>query len=273
MYEKGYWKAMKAMPRGASTNSHGGITNYYGLVPQVQMMAAIGMPLLLHPECNHNWIWDRPEKPQDREKRFIYEVIPFLQKVAPGLTICLEHISSKESAMALKKHGNEKLVGTATPQHVMQSFPMFYEKGMPWVEHMHPGYKDWDDWDAVRDVIASGCPWLGAGEDGAPHFYGKKIDCLGCPGGFFTTKGVALYLQILESMGSLQHAENFLSVNTLHIYGLKPSDEYVIYSNEGEPDTIDDVLRVGDDFVHPWGYHMEQAKRHKFTWKQVETAA
>lgn len=265
----GSWSAMKAYPRGGTTNSHGGIENWYALSPQLAVMERIGMPLLVHGELNYDWKHEREEDPHERERRFMDSVLPWILQTFPELVVSLEHITTRDAAAIIKHHGSRRLRATVTPQHLLFSKIDFFSAGPQWQMHMWPTYKGYDDFEAVRALVASGSPWVGAGTDTAPHPHENKIDSCGCPGGFFSRNPIALYAEAFEQMGALMHLENFLCINGLDIFGLKPKVGTLVLSNEGDPYTIDFLVPIEGDYIHPFGYHPDQKKRRAFRWRSM----
>lgn len=271
LIERGFrentWHAMKAYPRGGTTNSHGGIAKWYSLSMQLAIMEEIGMPLLVHGELNFDWKHVREEDPHERERRFMDSVLPWILESFPQLIVSLEHITTKDAAAIMTHHGGHRLRATVTPQHLLFSKIDFFANGPRYEMHMWPTYKGYDDFEAIRSLVASGLPWVGAGTDTAPHPHENKIDPCGCPGGFFSVNPLALYAEAFESMDALPHLENFLSRNGLDIFGLDPKPGSLTLSNEGEPYTINEVTAVDGDYIHPFGYHPNLDKRRKFNWR------
>ncbi len=266
-FRSGAWKAMKAYPRGGTTNSHGGISCWYALAQQLEMMEHIRMPLLVHGELNHDWKHNREEDPHERERRFMDSVLPWMLETFPRLIISLEHITSREAAAIMTHHGSPRLRATVTPQHLLFSKIDFFNTGPVWPMHMWPTYKGYDDFEAIRALVASGSPWVGAGTDTAPHTKSSKMNPCGCPGGFFSMNPVALYAEAFEQMGALGHLENFLSVNGLDIFGLEPKRGHMALLNIGQPMTVDAEVAAGTESIHPFGYHDDPKQRRPFKWK------
>ena len=266
-YKNGSWRAMKAYPRGGTTNSHGGIENWYSLTQPLARMEKIGMPLLIHGELNYDWKNKREEDPHERERRFMDSVLPWILESFPELIVSLEHITTREAASIILHHGGPTLRATVTPQHLLFSKIDFFSAGPQWQMHMWPTYKGYDDFEAIQKLVASGSPWVGAGTDTAPHPHGNKIDACGCPGGFFSVNPLALYAEAFERLNALQYLESFLSINGLDIFGLTRKEGPLTLTNEGDSYTVDSVVEIEDGYIHPFGYHPDPEKRRKFTWR------
>ena len=91
-YENGQVFAAKLYPAGATTNSDSGVKNLKKIMPVLETMTAIGMPLLIHGE-----VTDREVDILDREKVFIDQKLDFICKELPELKITLEHITTKDA--------------------------------------------------------------------------------------------------------------------------------------------------------------------------------
>ena len=104
--------AVKLYPAGATTNSDSGVKDIKKVMPVLETMALIGMPLLIHGE-----VTDKQVDIFDREKEFIDQKLNFICKELPELKITLEHITTKESTMYVTE-ANKNLVASITPHHL-----------------------------------------------------------------------------------------------------------------------------------------------------------
>ena len=84
--------AVKLYPAGATTNSDTGVKDIKKIMPVLEAMSKIGMPLLIHGE-----VTDKEVDIFDREKVFIDEKLDFICKKLPELKITLEHITTKDA--------------------------------------------------------------------------------------------------------------------------------------------------------------------------------
>ena len=91
-YKNGAVFAVKLYPAGATTNSDSGVKDIEKVMPVLETMAEIGMPLLIHGE-----VTDKEIDIFDREKVFIDQKLDFICKKIPELKITLEHITTKEA--------------------------------------------------------------------------------------------------------------------------------------------------------------------------------
>ena len=92
-HREGVFTAVKLYPAHATTNSAYGVTSIDRVMPVLERMAAIGMPLLVHGEAT-----DPEVDVFDREAVFIEQTLNPLRRRLPELRIVLEHITTAEAA-------------------------------------------------------------------------------------------------------------------------------------------------------------------------------
>ena len=112
-FNEGVFTAAKLYPANATTNSSHGVTSIDAIMPVLERMQKLGMPLLVHGEVTHADI-----DIFDREARFIETVMEPLRQRLPGLKVVFEHITTKDAAEYVRD-GNELIAATITPQHLM----------------------------------------------------------------------------------------------------------------------------------------------------------
>ncbi|HAI50398.1 MAG TPA: dihydroorotase, partial [Enterobacteriaceae bacterium] len=112
-FNEGVFTAAKLYPANATTNSSHGVTHIDAIMPVLERMEKIGMPLLVHGEVTHAEI-----DIFDREARFIDSVMEPLRQRLPGLKVVFEHITTRDAAQYVRE-GNSLLAATITPQHLM----------------------------------------------------------------------------------------------------------------------------------------------------------
>ena len=84
----GDWVAAKLYPAHATTNSAHGVSDIQGLLPVLEAMAEVGMPL-----CVHGEVTDPSVDIFDREAVFLKTILgPLLQQL-PTLRVIVEHLS------------------------------------------------------------------------------------------------------------------------------------------------------------------------------------
>ena len=104
---------VKLYPAGATTNSDSGVKDIEKVMPVLETMSEIGIPLLIHGE-----VTDKEIDIFDREKIFIDQKLDFIcKKKLPELKITLEHITTKEATNYIEE-SNKNLVASITPHHL-----------------------------------------------------------------------------------------------------------------------------------------------------------
>lgn len=269
-YRRGAWHAMKFYPRGATTNSHGGLPTPLSAGRQLETMERIGMPLLLHPEVN---VWRGEETdPYDRETIFFCEVLPVLRATFPGLRISLEHITTRTAVEYLRENGaSDTLVATVTAHHLLTDRIDYFRGGPNPHLHCWPVLKRREDRDALLSLIAEGHDWLFAGSDSAPHPTTAKERACGCAGGVFTAHAmVELYAEAFEQRaGALNHLEAFLCLNGPTFYGIDAKPGLMVL--EDVPRAACEMIETSDgQKIRPFGYHEAEQERWPFRWHIAE---
>ncbi|MDD2693855.1 MAG: amidohydrolase family protein [Candidatus Gracilibacteria bacterium] len=185
--------AVKYYPGGVTTNS-GGATG--DIDPDdaktreiFEVMAECGIALSLHPETTvtRDIVGRIIKGFVHRAER---EFRPLAERIAekyPGLTVIIEHISTREMAELV---GNEKypnLYGTVTPQHLLLT-AHDKEGSHAFDPHLHckPTLKDPEDLQAIQKLVYSGCRKVFFGSDSAPHPQSAK-ECAHCASGVFSS--------------------------------------------------------------------------------------
>jgi dihydroorotase len=88
--------ACKLYPAGATTNSDHGVTDLRKIYPTLEAMQREGLVLLVHGE-----VTDSSIDLFDREAVFIEQQLKPLRKDFPELKIVMEHVTTKEAAIAM----------------------------------------------------------------------------------------------------------------------------------------------------------------------------
>src|SRR5207253_398708 len=91
-WEEGVFAAVKLYPAHATTHSAHGVTDIDKVMPVLERMAALGMPLLIHGE-----VTDPEVDIFDREAVFIDRVLDPLRRRLSELRIVLEHVTTEEA--------------------------------------------------------------------------------------------------------------------------------------------------------------------------------
>ena len=162
-FNEGVFTAAKLYPANATTNSSHGVTSVDAIMPVLERMEKIGMPLLVHGEVTHADI-----DIFDREARFIESVMEPLRQRLTALKVVFEHITTKDAADYVRD-GNERLAATITPQHLMFNRNHMLVGGVRPHLYCLPILKRNIHQQALRELVASGFNRVFLGTDSAPH--------------------------------------------------------------------------------------------------------
>ena len=174
--------AGKVYPRGVTTQSHNGVTNFRALYPVFAEMEKVGLVLSLHGQKGDAFILDR-------ERAFL-ETLRELAADFPGLRIVLEHISTGNAVEAVAALP-ENVAATITAHHLLLTL----HDVLSWVgedgseglcphHYCQPILQGPDDRRALVEAASSGNPKFFFGSDSAPHLRERKESACGCAGVF-----------------------------------------------------------------------------------------
>ncbi|NQV94050.1 MAG: dihydroorotase, partial [Sphingomonadales bacterium] len=108
----GIFTAAKLYPANATTNSAYGVTDVAHIMPVLERMQDIGMPLLVHGE-----VTDGDIDIFDREAVFIERILDKLIRALPGLKVVFEHITTAQAVQFVDSAG-PNIAATITPHHL-----------------------------------------------------------------------------------------------------------------------------------------------------------
>ena len=220
-YESDQVFAAKLYPAGATTNSDSGVKNIKKIMPVLETMTKIGMPLLIHGE-----VTDREVDIFDREKVFIDQKLNFICKELPELKITLEHITTKEATVYVSE-GNKNLVATITPHHLALNRNSIFFGGIRPHNYCLPILKREVHRKALVKAATSGNTKFFLGTDTAPHFTSDKESECGCAGVFNSTYCIPILAQLFDNENALPRLENFISKHGAKHYNLKINKEKI----------------------------------------------
>ena len=204
----------KLYPAGATTNSESGVKNIDSIIPILETMAKIGMPLLIHGEVTDTHI-----DIFDREKIFIDTILDPICKKIPELKITLEHITT-ENAVEYVKKSNNNLAASITPHHLALNRNAIFVGGIRPHNYCLPILKREKHRIALVNAAISGNKKFFLGTDSAPHVISKKETSCGCAGIFNASYCISILTQIFENKHALTQLENFTSINGSQHYNL-----------------------------------------------------
>jgi dihydroorotase len=210
--------AVKLYPAGATTNSHGGVRDLDKVMPVLEKMAEIGLPL-----CTHGEVTTPEVDIFDREAVFIDTVLYPLRRRLPTLRVVMEHITT-EQGVAYARSGGATLAATITTHHLILNRNHLLVGGIRPHYYCLPVAKRECHRLALRAAATSGEACFFLGTDSAPHVDALKEHACGCAGCFTATNTMPLLAHVFEEENALPRLESFASLNGPAFYGLPPND-------------------------------------------------
>ncbi len=235
--------AAKLYPAGATTNSSSGVKDIKRIMPILETMTEIGMPLLIHGEVTNKSI-----DIFDREKVFIDTVLDFICRKLPNLKITLEHITTKEAVLYIKQ-GNKSLAASITPHHLALNRNALFDGGIRPHNYCLPILKREKHREALIKVATSGNEKFFLGSDTAPHLIADKENSCGCAGVFNATYCLSVLTQIFENEKKLPYLEKFISINGSKHYNLKTNKLKIKLVKTSKPLTFQKKLNVNNQNI------------------------
>lgn len=217
----GLVKAVKLYPAGATTNSQSGVTNIETVIPVLEKMAEIKLPLCVHGEVT------TPEVDIfDREAVFIETVLDPVRRRLPELRVVMEHITT-EDGVSYAREGGENLGATITTHHLIINRNDLLAGGIRPHYYCLPVVKRERHRLAVREAATSGAPQFFLGTDSAPHLDPRKLSACGCAGIFSASNTLSCLAAVFEQENALEQLEAFTSINGPRFYGLPENEETI----------------------------------------------
>lgn len=227
-HASGIVTAVKLYPAGATTNSHSGVRDIAKVMPVLERMAEIGLPLCLHGEVTNHEV-----DIFDREAVFIDTMLDPLRHRLPELRVVMEHITTEEG-VAYARAGNDNLGATITTHHLILNRNHILAGGIRPHYYCLPVAKREKHRLALRAAATSGDPRFFLGTDSAPHVDALKEHACGCAGCFTATNTMQLLAHVFEEEDALNRLEAFCSLNGPAFYRLPPNEERISLS-KGAP--------------------------------------
>jgi dihydroorotase len=207
-------RAVKLYPAGATTNSHSGVQNMDRVLPVLERMAEIGLPL-----CVHGEVTDPAVDIFDREAVFIDTVLDPLRRRVKGLRVVMEHITTTDAVAYVRAAGDD-LAATITTHHLILNRNHILAGGIRPHYYCLPVAKREAHRLALREAATSGEARFFLGTDSAPHVDALKEHACGCAGCFTATNTMPILAQVFEEEGALARLEAFTSAHGAGFYGL-----------------------------------------------------
>src|SRR6516225_10701572 len=243
-WEEEVFAAVKLYPAHATTNSASGVTDYPRVLPVLERMAGLGMPLLVHGE-----VTDPEVDIFDREAMFIDLVLDPLRRRLPELRIVLEHITTAE-AVGYVEAGGPNLAATITAHHLVINRNAIFAGGIHPHLYCLPIAKREKHRRALRRAATSGRPSFFLGTDSAPHPVAAKETACGCAGIFTAPCALEIYAEVFEEEGALDRFEAFAALNGPEFYGLPVNATRVTLRRE--PCPIPERIGEGENVLVPF---------------------
>ena len=221
--------AVKLYPAGATTNSQSGVRDISRIMPVLERMARIGLPLLVHGEVT------APEIDIfDREAVFIDRVLDPIRRELPDLRVVMEHITTEEGVDYVAC-GGPNLAATITTHHLIINRNNLLVGGIRPHYYCLPVAKREKHRLALRKAATSGAPCYFLGTDSAPHIDANKESACGCAGCFTAPVTMPLLGHVFEDEGALSRLEAFASLNGPAFYRLPPNETRLRLVRETAP--------------------------------------
>ena len=241
---RGFIHAVKLYPAGATTNSAAGVTQVSKVMPTLEKMAELGMPLLMHGE-----VTDAEIDIFDREAVFIDTVLQPLRRQLPELKIVFEHITTAQAA-AYVADADGHIGATVTPQHLLLNRNHLLVGGIQPHHYCLPVLKrDLHRRALLNAVSGPQAHRFFLGTDSAPHARGNKECACGCAGVYSAHTALELYAEVFDSIGAMDRLEAFASRNGPAFYGLPLNQRMVTLRRESWQ--VPEKLAYSEDVLIP----------------------
>ena len=217
----GLIKAVKLYPAGATTNSDSGVRDMQAVMPVLEKMADIGLPLLVHGE-----VPGADVDIFDREAVFIDTVLEPLRRRLPELRVVLEHVTT-ETGVEYVMDSDNNLAATITAHHLIINRNAILAGGIRPHYYCLPVAKREKHRLALRVAATSGDSRFFLGTDSAPHCDGVKESACGCAGMFTSPNALGCLATVFEQEDKLINLESFISLNGPKFYRLSPNSSKV----------------------------------------------
>lgn len=266
-FELGLICAVKLYPANATTNSAEGVADISKCADVFRAVADAGIPLLIHGETPNM----KSVEITDWERDFVWNTLPRIREVAPGILISLEHISTSDAVHSLELLGAGSQA-TVTPQHLSYSLNSLLGEGLRPDLYCKPILKSLEDLSDVRRYTVSGSYKIRLGTDSAPHVRGKKYCACGCAGCFSASNAISIYANVFEryatlGLGTSLGMDNFRTFTRSGLDFYPGIEDRMVTSGsiqrtmtlewvESVKQSRDTVVGLGEDFIvslpHPY---------------------
>jgi dihydroorotase len=223
----GLVRAVKLYPAGATTNSDSGVREVERVLPVLERMAEMGLPL-----CVHGEVTDPEVDIFDREAAFLDRVLEPLRLRLPGLRVVLEHVTTANGVEYVL--GSENTAATLTVHHLILNRNHLLAGGIRPHYYCLPIVKRERHRVALRAAATGGDPRFFLGTDSAPHTRDTKEAACGCAGVFTAPVAMGWLAQVFEEEAALDRLEGFASLHGPGFYGLPPNEGTIVLERDDE---------------------------------------
>lgn len=241
--DSGFIHAIKLYPAGATTNSDAGVSDLRKCDKALEMMQAVGLPLLVHGE-----VTDPAVDIFDREAVFIDRVLQPLRQDMPQLKVVFEHITTRDAAQYVAE-ATGPIAATITAHHLLYNRNEIFKGGIRPHYYCLPVLKREIHRLALVEAATSDSARFFLGTDSAPHAKGLKEHACGCAGCYTALHAMEMYAQAFDQAGALNRLEAFASFNGPAFYNLPRNPGTVTLRRETW--TIPAELPFGDSSIVP----------------------
>lgn len=241
--DSGIIHGIKYYPAGATTNSDSGVTDLDNVLPLLEEMQALDLPLLLHGE-----VTDPEVDIFDREAVFVARHCARLVQRFPALRLVLEHITTREAAQFVAD-APPTVAATITPQHLLFDRNDLLAGGIRPHFYCLPILKRNHHRQALVAAATSGNSRFFLGTDSAPHARSLKESACGCAGCYSHHAALELYAMAFDRAGALDRLEGFASHFGADFYRLARHTANVTL--ERTPWQAPETCRLGGDALVP----------------------
>ncbi len=236
----GLIRAVKLYPAGATTNSSSGVTDIAKVMPVLEKMAEIGLPL-----CTHGEVTDPAVDIFDREAVFIEKVLDPLRTKLPELKVVMEHVTTKDGVDYIGET-EKNLAGTLTTHHLIINRNHLLVGGIKPHYYCLPVAKREVHRQALRKAATSGDARFFLGTDSAPHIDPLKENACGCAGCFTATNTLSCLAHVFEEEDALDRLEGFASTHGPAFYGLPVNKGTLTLEKQDNPVNYPTKIETGD---------------------------
>lgn len=242
-FQSGVVQAVKLYPAGATTNSESGVQDIRKVIPVLEKMAEIGMPLLVHGEVTEPGI-----DIFDLEAVFIDRVLDPIRRELPELRVVMEHVTTKDGVDYVKS-AEGGLAATLTTHHLILNRNAILAGGIRPHYYCLPVLKREEHRLALLSAAVSGDKRFFLGTDSAPHPRPAKESPCGCAGMFTSINTMPILATVFEEEGKLDQLESFTSLNGAAFYGRAPNADTIRLVKGNEPQKWPDRISAGPEEV------------------------